>query len=411
MRWKNSILLSLFSLLICSNMFGQMKKYNYKGKLNGIKNQWHKIYLPDSIFGKTEPGLTDIRIFGISNSNDTIVAPYIIRELSEITSINNVDFSLINQSHNAKGYYYTFELLSDKAINRISLDFNKQNFDWNILLEGSQNQKEWFTLLENYRILSIKNALTDYRFTTVSFTDSHYRFYRLLIKAKKKPGFKKADIALREVTEGQYSDYKIKSFKIENDKRKKQTVIDVVLEMPVSVSSIDIAIKNDFDYYRPVEVRALVDSVKTQKGWHLNFKTLANGTLNSMEQNPLTFNSTILQRLQIIIQNNDNQALTIGKVKVNGYVYQLIARFTESGTYFLTYGNPTAYRPNYDISQFKKSIPDNLVVLKVGNEKEIIKQIPPDRNPLFKNKTWLWIVMALIIGLLGWFSYKMIKDS
>jgi hypothetical protein len=30
-------------------------------------------------------------------------------------------------------------------------------------------------------------------------------------------------------------------------------------------------------------------------------------------------------------------------------------------------------------------------------------------KPLFENKLWLWTIMILIIGILGWFSLKMMK--
>jgi len=40
-------------------------------------------------------------------------------------------------------------------------------------------------------------------------------------------------------------------------------------------------------------------------------------------------------------------------------------------------------------------------------EKEKIQVI----EPLFKNKTWLWTIMAVIILLLGWFSIKMMNKK
>ena len=31
-------------------------------------------------------------------------------------------------------------------------------------------------------------------------------------------------------------------------------------------------------------------------------------------------------------------------------------------------------------------------------------------KPLFENKAWLWALMVVIIALLGWFSFKMLKN-
>ncbi len=46
----------------------------------------------------------------------------------------------------------------------------------------------------------------------------------------------------------------------------------------------------------------------------------------------------------------------------------------------------------------------------MGTIQEIDKKVTPKKEPLFKNKLWLYGIMVLIIGLLGWFSLKMLKD-
>ena len=92
-----------------------------------------------------------------------------------------VSSEILNASSNAEGYYFTFENLDAKSINEILLDFNEQNFNWNISLEGSQEQSEWFTILDTYRILSISNEQTTYSFTKLVFPLSKYRYYRLRV--------------------------------------------------------------------------------------------------------------------------------------------------------------------------------------------------------------------------------------
>ena len=172
-------------LLLCSYSYGQIEQYNYKRELKGITGKWHKVVLPDEIFGKVSGNLSDIRIFGITANNDTIEAPYLIRLTTEKVSSKDVRFKTLNTSHNEKGYYFTFEIPTKESINQIKLDFKQQNFDWRLKLEGSQNQQEWFTVIEDYRILSINNELTDFQFTNISFPNSRYRFFRLLIASEK----------------------------------------------------------------------------------------------------------------------------------------------------------------------------------------------------------------------------------
>ena len=410
MNRKVNIIFCLF-LFVCFSANGQIEHYNYKRKLQNVNGQWHKIVIPNEMFGKVSDDLSDIRIYGITSKRDTIEAPYILQLASEEISSNDVGFRLINQSRNEKGYYYTFEIPSKNPINQINLDFNKQNFDWRVKLEGSHNQQEWFTIVDNYRILSIKNALTNYRFTRLEFPDSKYHYYRLQIKSNRNPGFEKAKITLYEFIDGNYRDYNIKSIKTHEVKQAKQAIIDISLDQPVSVSCLKISISDTFDYYRTVTIKYITDSVKTEQGWKYDYHTLTSGTLNSIENNEFRCNSTILQKLRIVIHNHDNEPLAIESFKVKGYVHELLVRFTEPATYYLVYGNNYVGRPHYDIDRFVDKIPDSLAKLQLGVEQELEKEEISKTTPLFKNKVWLWLIMGVIILLLGWFSITIMRKE
>lgn len=85
-------LLSSFLLLACSLSYGQIGDYGYKRELTGITEKWHKMILPDTVFGKLLPNLNDIRIFGITAANDTVEAPYLLRVKTEKITENSIAF-------------------------------------------------------------------------------------------------------------------------------------------------------------------------------------------------------------------------------------------------------------------------------------------------------------------------------
>jgi hypothetical protein len=404
-------LLIFMLFLNCSLAFGQMGEFKYKRELKGISDQWHKIVLPDPVFGKISNELTDIRIFGITAENDTLEIPYLLRLKTEVITSKDIVFKTLNSSRNGNGYFFTFEIPTSEAINQIDLDFKQDNFDWRIKLEGSQNLNDWFTILENYRILSIKNEIEDFQFTRLTFPSSKYQYFRLQIESKEKPELISASISQLEISEADYEDHPIKKIDKKENKDSKQTEIDIELNMPIPVSFLNLEVKNSFDYYRPITVKYLADSVKTEKGWSYVYHTLTTGTLNSIHKNGLKFNSTIVQKLKIIIDNKDNQPLSIDGILVKGYVHELTARFTENATYFLTYGNENATKPDYDIERFPDNVPKMLSSLELGNELEIAKEEASKKAPLFENKIWLWVIMGLIILVLGWFSLKMMKKE
>jgi hypothetical protein len=389
--------------------FGQMQQYGFKRELSGMNAQWHTISLPNAIFGKVNTDLSDIRIFGVKTNNDTIEAPFIIRQSNEKVVEKEIAFTIINQSKNEKGYYFTFALNNTASINQIELTFQERNFDWRITLEGSQTQNEWFSIVDDYRILSIRNKLTDFHFTSLLFPKANYPFYRLLIKSANKPELISAKIALQETTKGNFRNYTIQPLQIENEN--KQTLINLALDQAVPISRIQIKCKDSVDYYRPIKIQYPTDSFKTQNGWQYNYAVIASGIINSFENNAFKCNNTTTQKLRIIIDNQDNRPLQIDSVFVTGDEYELIARFDEPGNYFLTYGNRSVGKPQYDIEKFVEKIPTDLIALQLGEETTIDKITTPKQEPLFKNKFWLWGIMLVVILVLAGFTLRMIRKK
>ena len=208
-------------LLFCSYSFAQMDSYDYKRELNGISETWHKITIPNEIFGAVSNDLSDLRIYGITDNNDTIEAPYLLQLEKEKIVSETIKFNTINTSNTKNGYFFTFEIPSAKTINEINLDFGTKNFDWGIGLEGSQNNQEWFSILKDYRILAIKNSVTDYDFTKVVFPDSKYRYFRLFIPSKTNPNLISANLSQKKTTPGTFRNYSIHKMVIKENKENK----------------------------------------------------------------------------------------------------------------------------------------------------------------------------------------------
>ena len=410
MKRQNKYIIYII-LLATSLSYGQMDQYQYKRLITGVNDQWHKVPLPDSIFGKISSNLSDLRIYGFANNNDTIEVPYLLRINSEKINSTAINFNIVNTSFNHNGYYYTFEVPTEAAVNQIKLDFEEKNFDWKIELQGSQQQEEWFTLVNDYRILSIKNELTDYEFATITLPSSKYHFFRLLIKSDKKPNLRTAQIFNNEIIAGEYKDYPINAVSIVGNKFERTTEITLNLARPLPVSSISLGVQEQYDFYRPITISHIIDSINTDRGWKYNYNSLLSGTLSSLEGGSFNFPSTIMQKMKITVYNGDNQPLTFKNINVKGFVHELVARFNSDATHYLTYGNNHVSLPNYDIAQFSDNIPETLALVTVGGEQELKKLQSLEKEPIFKNKLWLWGIMALIIIVLGWFSLNMTKNK
>lgn len=404
---------SLFSLLICSvfSAFGQMTDFKYKREISGVEDRWHRMEIPAEVYEKLEYPLNDIRIFGVTNENDTIESAYLIDVQRTEKTSDSRPYELLNKVRNARGYYYTLRLSADVDINEIDLSFDRYNYDWEITIEGSQNQNDWYVVAEDARILSIRNDYADYRYTRIRFPRSRYRYYRLFFPVKVNPRLIVPNVVFNTVKDGKTKQYNVASQKVTDIRETKQTVINLTLDHAVPVHRIKVNTANDFDYYRPVEVEYVSDSIKTEKGWKYNYSLLGHSVLSSLEDDEIEFLGSVAKHIRITIDNHDNQPLSIENVEIRGYVHELVARFTDPADYFLVYGGSELKVANYDIDYFTDKIPDTLSLVTAGEEVFMGDNSADDKadEPMMTSRWWLWGLMIIVILVLGWFTLKMMR--
>jgi hypothetical protein len=400
-----------FILILTQAAFSQINNYNYTREIKAVtKEQWHHITIPTELFEKVKPDLSDLRIYGF-NDNDTIEAPYLLRSSKGEQVEKTILFNLLNQSRKGSDFYFTFETPVAATINQLKLNFRQDNFDWRLKLEGSMDQREWFSIVEDYRILSIKKEGTDFQFTTVLFPPSRYIYFRALIKSDQKPDLLNASFSLREEKSSSFREYALPAEPPKEDKINRTSIIPFSLPYPVSLADIQIVTRNTYDYYRGLTVEYLTDSIRTPQGWVANYRVLTSGTLSSLGENRFSGNGTVLKRGRILIYNQDNQPLKIDSLILRSYTFDLNVRLTHAARYFLVYGNKNALPPAYDLQHFKEQVPAQMAKVELGPEQRMQKNAPAPIHPLFENKLWLWIILIALIVILGTFSLKMIKKA
>ncbi|MBW3544234.1 MAG: DUF3999 family protein [Bacteroidetes bacterium] len=406
----NRLLCTIFLLLLSSTCcLAQGENYRYKRNIDGAQKGWHSISLPDDIFGRLSPGLADLRIRGINAQQDTLEMPYLLRTTAGKSTQQEVPFRLINQSSNSQGYFYTLELTEETDLNEIMLHFGNRNFDWRVNLEGSHTQKEWFKVLENYRILSIQNQHTQYSFTSLRFPTIRYHYLRIQIIGSQKPEMMPPGLLKKAQQTGQYKTY-ASQFRQHEQKKTRHTQLDIELPQVVPISALRLQLQDTLDYYRPLSIQYPADSTQTASGWQYHYRTIHTGTLSSLEQPDFSFPAIRTRKLRLLIRNGQNLPLSMAGVTVSGPQYSLTTRLGGAEQYFLAYGNPLATAPEYDIALFEEKIPQHLAPLTLGKEAPLREDFPT-QNPLFGNKLWLWALMLILMVVMGWFTLKMLRTA
>lgn len=409
---KNSAFWVLvFQVVFVIHVYGQAKDYLYRRPLHGISTEWHQLNLNEEILAKLNDSKSDLRV--LSMNGDSLQIPYLLQENQEKLEWKKVPFKVINESQRNDWYYLTLECDTGLVANDISLEFFQDNFDWRVNLEGAEKLGEWATILNDIRILSIRNQYTSYSFSRLRFSNCRFPYYRISIRGKEKPQLKSIALNQELYKPGQSLSYQLKSFELIQHKERKQTEVRFSLRFPADITGIQLYCKSRFDYFREALIEKLVDSIQTDAGWTRRYSLIRSANFSSNDYSPLSFAPTRGQDFRILINNGDNPNLDIESVSAFGPALSMMLRFPPDASnqeYFLYYGNKDAKAPQYDITAFPNKIPSHASALSLGEEervKEALNRVDND----YKSPRWIWFVLIPLLAFLGLFAFRMLNKT
>jgi hypothetical protein len=367
---------------------------------------WHEVVLPASIFSHVAPDYRDLRLMKIQGA-DSIEIPYLLAVHEDDVTTEELTLRMLNKSKKSDQLYVTFELDRGQSVTSLQFFITEDNFDAKVTLEGSQDQQTWFEIVSQQRILSIKNNQIDFRSTTISFPETNYRFLRAEIKSPSALTLQRATFQRTSTKHGRFQ--KIAPlWKGETDKKNKQTVVDIRLKDAQPIRSLEVSTHASQDYYRYFTLETLTDSAKTPKGWTYYYQPVTQGYLTSVFPNHFSFIPITTSRLRLRIFNEDNQPLRIDSIKLTAPMIGIRAKLQHEDEYTLLYGNAAAEKPSYDIVYFKDQVPDSIPLISPGAEINL-NGVLTKTSPLIESKWWLYTAMFAIIGILGFFTIRMMK--
>jgi hypothetical protein len=401
-------LTALLFVLLSGACFGQQRDFNYKRPLPAIPHDgWYALTLPADIFRKVDPAYADLRIISLA-SQDTMEIPYIVTVKEDETTDVTIQLRELNKSSKDGKLYITFEVPKTLSVNYVDFSIEEENFDGSVTLEGSNDQREWFEIVQRQRILSITNDHVNFSSTALTFPESNYRFLRANIQSTKPVTVTSASFKKTTTKPGTFRTID-QQWNVSQNKAVKQTLIDIAFRDYQLVNKLIIDIPKTVDYYRAFTIEVLQDSAQTPKGWTYYYTPLYSGYLTSLSTNTIEFSTTLAKKIRVTINNADNPPLTINQLTAHGPQVEMIMKLTADENYFLLYGDENIAPPSYDLVHFQDQIPDSATNIAPGAE-EFIGTPEEHVSPLLENKLWLWGAMLLVMGVLGFFTLKMMKS-
>lgn len=410
--------LAVFFTLMWFASFAQLHTFRYQRSIKPQGDGWHAIQPGASTLSQSLSNRNDLRIYNIGD--DTTEIPYLLQDLGNKTEVKDVAFDLVNQTRDANSSYVTLKFNGKKLVNEIRLDVGQANFDKWIKVQGSQDNREWFTIRERVRIVGFDNGEADYRYTTLKFRPMEFAYFRVVIDDSNSPGIEITGAHAYEVTTdtGRYEALKISDRSITENRKEKTTIAMIELAGSNFIDHITIAPDTKDDFYRNINLYYLSGVTKTQTGQVEHWTLASTGIFTSIGDQAQAGNTTTLpcygfktNRLKLEIINLDNQPVKLGDIKVYSESVRLISKLPGNGDLVLAYGKENCPAPQYDLVHFSKNIPSELKQALLLDETAISREAAAKKDPLIEDKVWLWVAMGAILLIIIVFSLSMLRKS
>jgi hypothetical protein len=400
--------------ILSTAAFAQAGEYKFKRKIEKPAAEgYYAITLSPEICAASKSELADLRIYDYRNA-DTMEVPYILQWKGNKIEENVKEFALINDTYNEKCCsYLTLKFPEKKIINRIRLDVAESNFDKLVRLEGSNNGKDWVTIREHLRILRFRNGGENYSYTTLDFNDSEFSYFRLKFDDDSSPKITVTNAYAFEnkITKGNYNLLEAKQQVQSEDKQNKRSEIIVTFPAKYMISHILLKNKGSVDFYRNINIYMSAGKYSTPKGEQEAWTQVGSGVISSKEENNFPLSNVKSDKLKIEILNYDNKPLQLDKIMAYSEEVSMITKLPASDSLYLYYSRENTGSPVYDLVHFREKIPAELPNIGYGKEEMRVDAPVIAKQALISNKTWLWIVMAAVILILGYFALSMIKKE
>lgn len=399
---KKQISIIRVLLLYCTLLFlvshqHAHAQFLYKASLHEIKETgFYRILVTPEIAAKSNPGLSDFRIF----SEDGKPVPYILQkeqafinqqalQVFPIISYNKTDSlsELIAENSTPANQTAEYSLV---------LEIVKANARRTARISGSNNQTEWFAIVDNVVIGKNDNSGSSENLEFISIPSGNYRYLKISILDKGLPPLNITRVGTLETRfiQGNYT--ALPAPVLSQTDSSKKSYISLQFNDSYPLAKLNLTIAGTELYKRSVYIY--------DTAGHL----LAEATLTP------TIDSVLLpgrkeKKIFLVIDNRDNEPLRVTTIRAWQLQQVAIASFAAGKNYYIETGNHTVAAPVYDLQYFSDRVSPFAEVIIPGpltlqQQKEI------EQSKQTVNKNWIWIFIIIALALLLLLSYRLLQN-
>jgi hypothetical protein len=373
---------------------------------------FYKISISPAIAGYLKSDFSDIRLYDSASQE----VPYLLQREEPVQYKQLFkEYEIVSRiSKPLSGTSLVLRNASRSNINNISLIIQNTNAAKKAQLSGSNNGRDWYTIDDQFIIQPTRSQSATSEVKALDFPLSDYEFYKLDINDSLSAPIHiiKAGYYDTYAENGKYTQIEGLQLTQRDSSALRQTFVHIHLKQPVSVDKLQINVTSPVYYMRQVEIKAVQKIKDKRKREQSYYQTVASAVLNSSADNVIFPDTLYTQDFYLLIHNEDNVPLQMSEVKAYQLNTYMIAFLKRGENYQLKFGQAGLNAPHYDLAYFKDKLPVNIPAIQANTIQPVASQqtIPNSGTAWFNNKMLLWATLGIVILLLGYMSFQMVKD-
>lgn len=392
---------------------GIAQNFMYQAQLDTIvEDGFYRITISPQIAGYLKAGLSDIRLY----SKDLQEVPYLVQQEQPVQYKKLFrEYEIVSKISKPKlGTSLILRNASRSKINNIHLIIQNTNATKKAQLSGSHDANKWYSIDDGFILYPVKNQSATSEIKALEFPLSEYEYYKLDIQDSLSAPINiiKAGYYDTYAENGKYTPLEELKFIQKDSAALKQTFVYIQLKQPALVDKLELDITAPTYYLRPVEVNVPTITIDKRKRQKTFYETVAYTTVKSSADKTIFPKSFHAKDFYLLIQNEDNAPLQIADVKAYQINRYLVAFLKKGEAYQIKFGNDNLQAPQYDLAYFTDKLPATIPIIQVKSILPVSSSATAsDSDSTFFTDKWLiWAAIGLVIVLLSFLSFRMVKD-
>ncbi len=399
----------LLFIYINSHCIAQTAGWHYQAGINTIKEPgFYNIDITAAINAHLKTDYSDLRI--VNDSGKWV--PHVISRLDSqaASGKSTIDLTITKKTNTAN----TTELIVQNSLSTITdliLSLKNTDADRFCNVTGSDDGTNWFIINDSMLIHPIRSLDSNNTSFTIQFPPNNYQYYKLLIDNKGKAPFNilgiktTLDTVTSVLPNTALSTENPATLIVQKDSGK-LSFIKVDQTAAYHFDAIHFKISGTKYFSRTVDLYIPQSATHSfyNPGQLLRSFTVSNNSNNQFKlpvSNAVTF--------YLIIHNEDNLPVKTEEVKTFNARYVATVYLEKENKYKMILDNQQAATPSYDL-QLPGIDKIRLLPEVAATGITAIEQPVVTTNKATNNKWMIWLMIAIAVMVLGFFTYKLITD-